>query len=380
MISNTGKVDFIYLNEDDMLRAGVADMRRCIDTMEETFRLLDCGDYRMGGSNANEHGVKVFFPDESEIEGMPLNEPDKRYMAMPAYLGGKFHSFAIKCYGSNQHNSEKNLPRSILMVTLMDVDTGAPLAYMSANILSAMRTGATVGLGAKYLANKTVKTVAVIGPGVMGRYGFDSFMVCRPMIETVKIKGRGKSNIDSFIAYCKEKYPHIKKYVVSATEEEACQDADIVYYSTTNAARFEDNPLVKKSWLKPGAVVISASALLADTDFLSGSDCKLVADNYAMYEDWGRGQKIPTQRNVSTLLGMGYFDAVQENKIKRENIVDIGKVISGELPGRDNLNQIILYAVGGMPIEDVAWARECYDMAQRNGIGMKLNLWEQSKL
>lgn len=43
------------------------------------------------------------------------------------------------------------------MMTLMDVETGIPLAYMSANILSAMRTGAAAGIGAKYLAKKVRK-------------------------------------------------------------------------------------------------------------------------------------------------------------------------------------------------------------------------------
>ena len=132
------KLDFLYLNEDDMLAAGVADMGRCMSAMEDMFVLLDRGDYRMGGEDANEHGIRVSFPKTSDIEGMPLHKPDYRFMAMPAYLGGRFHSFGIKSYGSNPDNQQKGLPRSILMLTLMDTETGAPIAYMSANILSAM--------------------------------------------------------------------------------------------------------------------------------------------------------------------------------------------------------------------------------------------------
>ena len=311
----SGKIEFLYLNEEDMISCGVRDMARCIDVMAETFKLLELGDYRMGGENANEHGIRVSYPKESKIPGMPLHEPDKRYMAMPAYLGGNFRSFGIKCYGSNPHNSEKNLPRSILMMSLMDVDTGAPLAYMSANILSAMRTGATVGLGARYLMSKKAKTVSIIGPGVMGRYGFDSFMQSQEEIEVVRIKGRGKKNINGFINYCKQTYPTIKQFIVCDSIEDACKDSDIIYFGTTNAAKYEDNPRIEKQWVKPGALIISASALLVDTDFLSSPDCKLVADNYQMYHDWGDGQKHPTQKNVSTLLGMGFYDAVCEGKI-----------------------------------------------------------------
>lgn len=46
---NYPKVDFLYLNEQDMIKAGVKDMARCIDTMEEMFRLMKAGDYRMYG-------------------------------------------------------------------------------------------------------------------------------------------------------------------------------------------------------------------------------------------------------------------------------------------------------------------------------------------
>ena len=53
------KVEFIYLNEQDMIQAGVKNMEKCIDSIEDMFILLHKGDYRMGGENANEHGIRV---------------------------------------------------------------------------------------------------------------------------------------------------------------------------------------------------------------------------------------------------------------------------------------------------------------------------------
>lgn len=163
-------MDFLYLNENEMIEAGVSNMHECISTMEDMFILLHKGDYRMGGENANEHGIRVSFPKESNIDGMPIHKPDYRFMAMPAYLGGRFKSFGIKSYGSNPDNPNKGLPRSILMMSLLDAETGAPLAYMSANILSAMRTGAVSGVGVKHLCKKNPKVVSIIGPGTMSRY------------------------------------------------------------------------------------------------------------------------------------------------------------------------------------------------------------------
>lgn len=250
------------------------------------------------------------------------------------------------------------------------------LAYMSANILSAMRTGATSGVGARHLAVKNPKTVAIIGPGTMGKYTLDAFISAQPSIDTIRIKGRSQKGINSFIEYCKENHPEIKKLIVCDDLPSVCEDADIIFYGTTNAAKFEDNPTVKKEWLKKGALVIAASALLVEPEFLSDNDIKLVSDNYAMYDGWGEGQPLPTQKNVSTLLGMGFYDAVTEGCITRESINEIGEILVGDKVGRESEDQIILYAVGGMPVEDVAWGYDVYQNALEKGIGTKLNVWE----
>ena len=155
------KINFLYLDEEDMIRAGVLDAGRCIETMRETMSLFGKKDFLLGGPKADEHGLQVNFPAKSDIPGFPLDDgPDRRFMAMPAYLGGRFHVAGQKYYGSNSHNLQLGLPRSILMVTLSDVDTGAPLAIMSANLLSAMRTGAMPAMAATYLANPESRAAA----------------------------------------------------------------------------------------------------------------------------------------------------------------------------------------------------------------------------
>jgi len=368
----------LYLNESDMIAAGVENMPLCINIMEEMFKLLSAGDYLMGGPSGNEHGIRVSFPKESSINGMPLSKPDYRFMAMPAYLGGKFHSFGIKTYGSNPANKEFNLPRSILMMQLLDVDSGVPLSYMSANILSAMRTGAVTGLGCKYFCNKDAKVLTIIGPGVMGKYALNAFMCCGIDFETIKIKGRGKSSLNKFVEYVKESYPSIKNIDICDSYEEACKDSDLIYYGTTNATNYDDNPFIEEKWVKEGATIISASALLVKPDFLK--KCKLVADNYKMYEGWGAGNPYPTQKTVSTLLGMGFYDAVCANYISRSDIYDLGDILVNGTQVRESKKDIIMYSVGGMPVEDVAWAFIVYNYAKTHGIGKKLKLWDSSAL
>ena len=109
------KIDFLYLSEEDMIKAGVKDMASCVEVMEDLLITLYKGDYVMGGANHNSHGCMIMFPDDPQFEGMPKNADDRRFMAMPAYLGGRYQMAGMKWYGSNVDNKKKGLPRSILI-------------------------------------------------------------------------------------------------------------------------------------------------------------------------------------------------------------------------------------------------------------------------
>ena len=250
------KIDFLYLNEEDMVKAGVKDMASCVETMEEMFKLLKIGNYRMGGANGNSHGCMVMFPKESPFPEMPVDGPDRRFMAMPAYLGGKFDMAGMKWYGSNTENKQKGLPRSILTLILNDKDTGAPKAFMSANILSAYRTGAVPGVGFKYFAKDDAKVIGIVGPGVMSKTALAAAMAVRPSLQTVKVKGRGKAFLDRFVQHVKDTYPNVDVYPVE-TIEEAVKDADIVSVSTSTPTTGDTSiyPYIAEDWIKPGAVI-----------------------------------------------------------------------------------------------------------------------------
>lgn len=376
---NNPKIDFLYLNEKDMINAGVKDMAGCIEAMEEMFRLMKIGDYRMGGANGNSHGCMVTFPEKSEFPEMPVDGPDRRFMAMPAYLGGKFDMAGMKWYGSNCSNKEKGLPRSILMLTLNDKDTGAPLAYMSANILSAYRTGAVPGVGYKYFAKKDAKVVGIIGPGVMSKTALSAIMTVRPEIETIKIKGRGKASLDSFIKETKENYPQVKNVYAVDTIEEAVRDSDIVSASTsTPTGNPEEYPYIAEEWIKQGAMISSTAALRFDDDFLINR-ARTITDNIMLYEAW-EDEYHPDAYNTVPIPAVRVMDLIAEGKMKSSQIDDLGDVLLGNIPVHRNNDEIIIYSVGGMPVEDIAWGTIVYRNALENGIGTKLNLWDTPQM
>ncbi len=366
--------EFIYLSEQDMIKAGVTDMAECVETMEDMFKLMKIGDYRMGGANGNSHGVMMAFPSESPFPNMPKDGPDRRFMAMPAYLGGKYDMVGMKWYGSNTDNKAKGLPRSILMLTLNDKDTGAPLAYMSANILSAYRTGAVPGVGVKYLAKEDSKVVGIIGPGVMNKTAFAAIMAVRPGIETVKIKGRSAKSSDSFIKFLNEEYPQIKDIQVVDTEENAVRGCDIISIATSSPTGDPSfYPYVKEEWIEPGAIFCCPASARFDDDFILNR-ARIVTDNIQLYEAWEEEMDFPAY-NTIPIPAVHCMDLIAEGKMKKEQVDDLGDMLVGKIPMHRKENEIIIYSIGGMPVEDVAWGTVVYRRALEMGIGTKLELW-----
>jgi ornithine cyclodeaminase len=378
MLNNT-KIDFIYLNEEDMVKAGVTNMKSCIDTIEEMFRLMKQGDYRMGGPNGNSHGVMITFPDNPPFPNMPKNGPDRRFMAMPAYLGGKFDMAGVKWYGSNVENKTKGLPRSILMLTLNDKDTGAPVAYMSANLLSAYRTGAVPGVGFKYFSNPDSEVVGIIGPGVMNKTAFSAMAAVRPLINTVKIKGRSRKSCETFAEFLRKEYPQIKNISIVESEEEAVRDADIVSIATSSPTGDPSSyPYVKEEWIKPGAMFCCPAAARFDDDFMLNR-ARNITDNIHLYEAWEEEMTFPAYDSIP-IPAVHCMDLIQEKKMKKEQVDDLGDILEGNIPVHRKKDEIIIYSVGGMPVEDIAWGTVCYRNALKLGIGTKLNLWEKPQL
>ena len=377
------KIDFLYLNEEDMIKSGVLDAKRCIETIRDTLSLFGKKDFLLGGPKGDEHGLQMNFPKKSDIENFPLDDgPDRRFMAMPAYLGGRFHIAGQKYYGSNSHNNAFNLPRSILMVTLSDVDTGAPKAIMSANLLSAMRTGAMPAMAATYLANKDSEVLSLIGPGVINKCALMCYMEVLPNIKTIKLRGsssKSKSALD-MKQFIMEKYPNVKDIIICDSLKEACEDADVV--SEAMSVSPENLEEFKLEWFKKGATVFSMGSFLYRKydDF---TNTKMVVDNYGMYEKYlsnfiarGPVDELGNKREW-VIMGIHFVHLVKSGVVTRDKVINICDIVNGTSKGRENKDEIVMCSIGGMPLEDLSWGYDCYQKALELGIGTKLNLWNE---
>lgn len=376
------RIDFLYLNEKDMIEAGVLDAAGCIETMRDTLALFGKKDFLLGGPNADEHGLQMNFPQKSDIEGFPLDDgPDRRFMAMPAYLGGRFHIAGQKFYGSNSHNAALGLPRSILMVTLSDVDTGAPKAIMSANLLSAMRTGAMPAMAATYLANKDSEVLSLLGPGVINKCALMCYMEVLPNIKRIKIRGsssRSKTAL-AMKEFIEETYPQVKEIVICDSLEEACRDADVV--SEAMSVTKENMEEFRLEWFKKGATVFSMGSFLY-RKYEDFKNTTMVVDNYGMYQKYlnnfiarGPVDAFGNKREW-VIMGIHFVHLVKTGQVQREQVINLCDIVNGKSEGRTSQDEIVMCSIGGMPLEDLSWGYDCYRRAMKKGLGTSLNLWD----
>jgi len=367
----TRKTEFLYMSEQDTIKAGVLDAVKCVDNAEEVFTLLSKGDYLMGGTNHNSHGLGIVFPKETPFPNMPVAGPDRRFVAMPAYLGGRFDICGNKWYGSNAANPQKGLPRSVLTVVLNDKDTGEPLAFMSANLLSAARTSAVPGVAVRHLANKDSEVLTILGCGQINKACLRTLKTQLPNVKTVVCYDIFETAASKFASWSTADLG--LDAVVEMDLETAVAQADVI---TAAASRLK--PLyVKDEWLKEGVTLLITGPMKTDDSFWMNT--KLIYDNNKLHQAYVQeaeesGDKAAYYGGVIggpiyTLIDAGKLPALADS-------TSIGDVILGEKEGRSSKKERITFIACGMATFDVGLGYDLYQTALKEGIGQKLKLWD----
>ena len=366
------KVEFLYLNEPDVIAAGALDMAKCVEVIDEAFQLIGQGDYLMGGPRENEHGQMIWFPNEKRTPKMPVAGPDRRFMSMIAYLGGRFHVCGCKWYGSNIANPKNGLPRSILTITLNDPETAEPLAFLSGNLISAMRTGAVPGVAAKYLAKPDAKVVGIIGCGVINRACLLAIAETQQNLQEVKLYDLFEEKAVAFAREMSEKLDMSIQPVSSL--EEAVIDADII----SIAAAGQQKVAIRSEWLKEGSLLTLTGAAELDEAFYLQT--RIVADNWKMHQAW-LNDALEHPAGIESIQQVAptaqLLKLVVEDKVEQKRIENLGDIVTGRIRGRTNPDERILFVTGGLPVWDVAWAYIVYQEAIKQNLGQKLTLWDE---
>jgi thiomorpholine-carboxylate dehydrogenase len=214
------------------------------------------------------------------------------------------------------------------MIVLSRAETGEPLAVMDGRLITELRTAAVSAVATKLLSPPAVKSLAILGSGVQARAHFAALSLVRTF-DDVRVWSRNPNNAKTLAAEIGA--------TAAASAEDAVRGADVVV--TVTAAT---EPVLRGSWLKPGALVNAVGAVGAtrrelDSDAMRGA---VVVDS----------REAALKESGDLLLAGATIYA------------ELGELLAGTKPRPDAA--ITVFKSLGLAVEDLASAKLVLERAQ----------------
>lgn len=321
-------VSFLYLSQMDVMSLGI-DMSEVVDTMEA------CMASKAKGLIENPPKPGVHVLSDSFIH------------AMPGYVKD-MDTCGVKWVSGYPTNRKLGYPQIFGLLILNDTQTGLPLSVMDCQWITAMRTAAISGVTARYLAKKDSEIIGLIGAGVQGRYNLWALKTVLPNFKKAKIFD---INVDAAKKCGEEMSGKLGiEYEIVGSVEEAVRNSDVVVTATQ---RIPD-PIVFDEWLKDGVLGMGLEGGRAWSADSFGNADKFSVDDI--------GQARMYDSNGSFPGGMP------------EPYAELGEIVIGKKPARENDKEKILGFNTGLAIDDMALAKVVFERAKEKGIGVTLPL------
>jgi len=321
-------VELIYLSHEDIVSLKMS-MGEAITIVENVLR---------------EHGRGHFEnPPKPGIHP----QQDAFIHAMPGYLPRQ-KAAGLKWVSGFPGNHQYELPSIMGLMVLNNIKTGQPTAVMDCSWITQTRTGAVSAVAAKYLARKTAKTIGIVGAGVQGRANARALSEILPDLRRLKVFDVNEEIMKGYITDMRQRLSIDIEAANSA--KDAIEGADIIVTATGKLSR----PIFKKAWVKRGALILPVHTRGWEKDTLERVD-KFVVDHWEQFS-------LAQQREG------GYYKRLPEL------YAELGEIVCGKKPGRQNEEERIMDHNYGMAIHDVAMAQELFLRASEKGLGIVLPL------
>lgn len=318
----------LYLSRADVESVDLP-MKEIIDLLEQAFMEKGSG--------------KVEMPPKPGIHTMP----DAFIHAMPAYIPS-MRSAGIKWVSGYPENHKRGLPYITGLLILNDVETGIPYAVMDCIWITAMRTAAASALSAKYLARPESETAGILACGVQGRTNLEALACLFPIKRAYAYDVLPEVQ-ERFIADMSEKFD-FEILGVKEPKQAVVESALVV---TSGPILKHPSPTIEKDWLGQGAY---GSAVDFDSYWTGAAMAqmdRISTDDHAQFQYY---------------KSVGYFGD------SPEPYADLGELVAGSKPGRQDEKERTLAINLGLAMDDMAVAPEIFKRAKEMGLGMWLPL------
>ena len=188
----------------------MVDPDQMMDQIEEAYRIYGSGEF--------------YMPPRPTVE-----HENKQLMYMPCYTKDIIGTKILSIF---PENSKLGLPSIDGIVLLNDYTTGAPLAVMDGQSVTAWRTGAVGGVGIRHLSRKDCHTVGIIGAGMQGFHQAVYACAARD-IHTVYVFNHSDRDLTDYLERLKKAIDKEDVKVVQCKAvEELVRNSDIICTTT----------------------------------------------------------------------------------------------------------------------------------------------------
>jgi ornithine cyclodeaminase/alanine dehydrogenase-like protein (mu-crystallin family) len=277
---------------------------------------------------------------------------------MPGWRGGDGPTFSLKVVCVMPGNPARGLDSHQGIVALFDNETGMPTAILDGSAVTEIRTAAVSAVATRLLARKDASVLAILGAGVQGRAHLRSLTEVREF-GSVRLFSRTRRHAEALAAQARALVGAAPRDVtVAATAEEAVRGADVIVTATNSR-----ETVLEQAWLGPG---VHVNAVGASVPSMRELEAETVAAS-ALFCD----------SRESLAAEAGEFQlAVREGLIPGIEHVraELGEVLTGSAPGRQNDGELTLFRSLGLAIEDLAAAQLTVATARRLGLGTEVKM------
>jgi len=251
------------------------------------------------------------------------------------YLDGD-ELFAVKVSAGFYDNPKQGLASNQGLVMAFSARTGEPLALLQdEGWLTAWRTALAGRLAAELLAPKQIDAIGIVGTGLQARLQLKALQAVTPC-RTVHVWGRSAKELDAFAT---EFEAHGYRVHVTLNAEQLARASQLIVTCTPST-----RPILQADWIQPGTHI---TAVGADAEGKQELATELVA----------RADLI-TVDSVAQCGAYGEVShAVTAGLVPVERLVELGRLLAGEAPGRQRAEQITVADLTGLAIQDVQIAK-----------------------
>ncbi len=330
-----GKSQFRYLSQEDILSLNIP-YEQVIDTVEKAM-----GEFAKGTCQ---------LPVKVHVNTRPVTYIN----AMPAYVGGKHDITGLKWVAGYPENRKKGLPVTWGIMVMNDADTGEVVGVMDARWITAVRTAAVATITAKYCKVKDSHTMTIVGAGEQGKWNARLFKMVIPELKRIYITDIYEPAIQAYLDKMQPLMPDVEFIPFNMdTELQKCIDESQILLTATQRG---------EAFIFPDMLHRGMLGMPLESTAWDGRAYTQVADKFVC-DDWN--------------LCLDYLAAGKYTDGLPDEYQLLGKIINGEVSGRDSEDEFVISSSHGIAISDVAVADLVLKIAAEKGVGQMLTLMEE---